>query len=518
MLAIAQARTVGVALRAIVTGLAACPGVALARVWLTGPGDRCDVCALRDECAERALCLHLVASAGNPMDPAADAGRTDGVMQRVPIGVRAIGRVGQTGELLSVDGLPERGHGVADRAWLDQEQVRAFAALPLALRGETLGVLALYDRDELKEEHREALRILTDHAAVCLANARELEQLEARRRRLEDEIACLREREREAEGPAEDGLVGRSPAARKVQQQIDLAASSDAPVLIHGEPGTGKRLVARAIHERGPRRHRHLLKVAGGAAPGDLRLVDGGTLLLEEVAALPPPGQEALLRLLQGGGGVRAGETRAHPAAPRVIAVTNHDLRREVEAGRFREDLYYRLGVFPLEVPPLRARLDDIPLLAAHFARLTARGLPWPPPRLASAELERLRSYDWPGNVRELRIVVERAVILARGGAVAFGPLPAARRRRRAPAAAGVGSAPGGSAPLTREELRRLERESIEAALARAGGKVFGPGGAAEILGMRPTTLASRLLALGIEKPPRGRGIQASRGRLEGCE
>ncbi len=513
-LTMAQARAVVPALHSLVAGLAACPRVALARVWLTGPGDRCGICHLAAECPDRSLCLHLVASAGNPTDPAVDCNRIDGALQRVPLGVRAVGRVGQTGAPLVVTDLPERGHGVADRAWLEQEHVRAFAAEPLICRSETLGVLALYDRDELGDDHLAGLRAFAGHAAVSLANARVFEQAELARRRLEDENANLRAELRDAAGPCE--LVGRSPAHRKLLQQVELTAATGAAVLIAGEVGAGKALLARAIHEAGPRRRHALIRIPCGAAlPGEplgrLPLADGGTVCLDEVGKAPPALQEQLLRLLQDGAYGPAGETRTRRVDVRVIATTTLDLRREVTEGRFREDLYCRLSVFPLDVPPLRERLDDVPLLAAHFARLAARLGPGPPPRLASAELERLRAYDWPGNVRELRAVVERAVLLAQGGVVTFGPLRAGRRRR--PPLANDAAAPpsaAAAAPLTRDELRRLERQNIAAALARSGGKVFGPGGAAQLLGMKPTTLASRIRALNVEKPPRAAGTRRS--------
>jgi transcriptional regulator with GAF, ATPase, and Fis domain len=177
----------------------------------------------------------------------------------------------------------------------------------------------------------------------------------------------------------------------------------------------------------------------------------------------------------------------------RIIAATNRDLRKEVEAGRFRQDLFYRLSVFPIELPPLRERRDDIALLVSHFARKSAQQMGRPTPQISRAAMTELTTHDWPGNIRELQNVVERAVIVSAGGPLEFElPKPKRSAPRVAPDVSGVSNL------LTREELKRQERENIVNALNRTEGKVFGPGGAAEILGMKPTTLASRLRALRI--------------------
>ncbi len=511
MLEIVQARAVAPALRSIVDGLAACPRVALARVWLTGPGDRCATCSLAAECGDRSLCLHLVSGAGQALDAAADPTRTDGTHERVPIGARAVGRVARAGQPLVVTDLAERGRGIADADWLEREQVRTFVAEPLRHRGETLGVLALFDRDDLDDRQLGWLGAFAAHAAVSLANARAFERVEAARRRLEEENGRLQAAASAPAAmppapPAPPELVGRSPAFRKLQRQVELAAASDLPVLLEGEVGSGRRTVARAIHARGARGRLPFVTLAAGepgspeALAARLSAAAGGTLLVEEVSDLSPEAQAGLLRFLQEGLIAPSGEATPLRADVRVIAATARDLSAEAAAGRFREDLYCRLSVIGVRVPPLRARPDDVPLLAAHFTGLAARGLGRRPPRLASVELERLRACDWPGNVRELQLVVERAVLLAGEGPVAFGPLAPARRRRRTRP---VVAAEEGPPPMTREELRDLERRNIETALARAGGRVFGPEGAAQLLGMRPTTLASRLRALGIEKPRR---------------
>jgi transcriptional regulator with GAF, ATPase, and Fis domain len=308
-----------------------------------------------------------------------------------------------------------------------------------------------------------------------------------------------------------------------VLQQIQLVAPTDAAVLVTGESGTGKELVARAIHEHSPRKDRALIKVNCGAVPetlfeseffghvrgaftgalkdkpGRFELADGGTLFLDEIGEVPLAMQAKLLRVLQEQEIERVGDTRTRKVNARIIAATNRDLKREVEAGRFRQDLFYRLSVFPLEIPPLRERSDDLAPLALHFVKQAARRMNRPVPRVTQATLAGLAAHDWPGNVRELQNAIERAVILSPRGPLRFEL--AAATPTESPPAQSPPTEP--SKLLTRDELKRHERESIATALMQCGGKIFGANGAAELLGMKPTTLASRIKALGIRRKPR---------------
>jgi transcriptional regulator with GAF, ATPase, and Fis domain len=327
-------------------------------------------------------------------------------------------------------------------------------------------------------------------------------------------------------------LIGESPALRKVQQQIDLVAPTDATVLITGESGTGKDLVARAIHERSPRREQPMITVNCGAIPetlfeseffghargaftgaqrdrpGRFELASGGTLFLDEIGELSLPMQAKLLRVLQEQEVERVGEIKVRKINVRVVAATNRNLAAEVEAGRFRQDLFYRLSVFPIENPPLRERREDIPRLAEHFIRIAAKRMNRKPPKFTNAAARQLSTRDWPGNVRELQNVVERAVILSRGTPLLFDE-PSAPPKPQAPPFLPENSL------LTRSELKARERESLTAALARTGGKIFGPAGAAALLGMKPTTLASRIKVLGLTKKPgtgeAGWGLESNR-------
>ncbi len=315
-------------------------------------------------------------------------------------------------------------------------------------------------------------------------------------------------------------IIGHSSGLRKVMQQVQLVAPTDAAVLITGESGTGKELVARAIHEYSPRKQRPLIKVNCGAVPetlfeseffghmrgaftgavrdkpGRFELADGGTLFLDEIGEIPLGMQAKLLRVLQEQEIERIGDTRTRKINVRILAATNRDLRQEVEAGRFRQDLFYRLVVFPLEIPPLRERSEDIAPLAEHFVRVSSKKMNRPAPLFTKGHAEQLTVYDWPGNIRELQNVVERAVILAQGGPLHF-DLPKRRVSQPMPSRAG---SPASMVLLTREERKVQERESIVEALKQTQGKVFGVSGAAELLGMKPTTLVSRMKALGIPK------------------
>jgi transcriptional regulator with GAF, ATPase, and Fis domain len=536
MVAMAEGRAIGDVLRAVVGGVADCKHVALTRLWLLRPGDICGECRFAAECPDRSRCLHLAASAGNSVDPSVDLRGVDGAFRRFPLGVRKIGRIAATGEPLVLRDIDGAEPWIVDPAWIRREGVRTFAGEPLVFRGEVLGVLGVFDRRPFDDESLRWLRTFADHAAVSLANARAFEEIDALKRRLELEVDYLREEVAVSTG-AVGGFVGASPGLDKVRRQIALVAPTEAAVLVTGESGVGKELVARAIHDASPRRGRALIKVNCGAVPenlfeseffghvkgaftgalrdrvGRFELADGGTLFLDEIGEIPLAVQAKLLRVLQEKEFERVGEARTRRADVRIVAATNRDLRRECAEGRFREDLYFRLSVFPIEIPPLRERREDVAPLAAYFAELAAKRVGAPKPRFARGQISALERHDWPGNVRELQNAVERATILAQGGALRF-DLPAPRQSAKSLAAAAaapsVSPATDGAiateSPIeTRASLRRRERDALVAALARTGGKIFGDDGAAALLGMKPTTLASRLKALGVDRrAPRG--------------
>ncbi len=381
----------------------------------------------------------------------------------------------------------------------------------VSLQGELLGVIYL---DNTLVEMTPPAKVLTfldliiNHVAVALDNARAYEEINALKERLEDETRLYRT---ELQCSANVGqMVGRSPAMARVMDQIRKVAPSDTTVLICGETGVGKELVARAIHSLGQRREGPFIPVdtasldpgvvaselfghekgaftgAASTRRGRFELADRGTLFLDDVDNLPLEVQAKLLRALQEREFQRVGGNKLIRSDFRLIAATNQDLEALVERGGFRSDLYYRLNVFPVVVPPLRQRRDDIPLLAAYFMEKFSLKMGKNVSAITKRDLQRLKDYPWPGNVRELKHVIERGVILSEGETLSVADLDAGRGLGRQAAEF--------------SSLLEMERGHILAALARCEWRVSGKGGAAELLGLKPTTLYSKLKKLGISK------------------
>ncbi|CAK9037429.1 DNA-binding transcriptional activator HyfR (Hydrogenase-4 transcriptional activator) [Durusdinium trenchii] len=516
LLDLAQERDPTSLLNLLVTRIGSSQAVALARLWLIKPGEGCETCPMQSECPDRTECLHLAASSGRSIcDPPEDLSRLDGHFRRFPIGVRKVGRIAKTGEALEVPDLSEAPEWIADHQWVEREGVTGFAGQPLIHHGVVLGVLGVFSRVKIGAACLDWLRMIADHAAVAIAHSQAWEEVERLRTRLEDENEYL-----QAEVASEQGfgeMLGASPALRNVTQQIELVAPTDSTVLVLGESGAGKELVARELHRCSARAARPLIKVNCAAIPRELfeseffghvkgaftgalrdrvgrfELADGGTLFLDEVGEVPLDLQSKLLRVLQEGEIERIGEEKTRRVDVRVIAATNRDLREEARHRRFREDLYYRLSVFPIELPPLRERTEDIGLLADHFLQQAARRFGVAPPRLTKAVVRHLEQYTWPGNVRELQHVVERAVILSRGG-----PLKVNLDEVQSDAKPAI-AAPHAEL-MTDAQVREFEKANLYRALEATEGKVYGPDGAAELLGVKPTTLNSRLKAMGIRR------------------
>jgi transcriptional regulator with GAF, ATPase, and Fis domain len=370
--------------------------------------------------------------------------------------------------------------------------------------------------EELEQRVLERTKELKDTNEQLKGALREIDDL---RQRLESENEYLRDEVQATSANSE--IIGSSPAMRRVFDQIEVVAPTDAPVLILGETEVGKELVARAIHLRSARRDAPLIRVNCSAIPGELfeseffghvkgsftgalkdrmgrfQIADHGTLFLDELGDLPPAMQPKLLRVLEEGDFEHVGDDQTRHADVRVIAATNRNLQRAVRKGRFREDLYYRLSVFPIEVPPLRERAEDILVLARHFLEEARKSLNRPRLRLTESQLAQLQEYDWPGNVRELRNVVERAVIGARHGSL---HLDFEKHVAVAGAAKHRVVSDEPQRPLTEGEMKRRERKNIAAALSKSKGRIYGSGGAAELLGLRPTTLSARIKKLGLKK------------------
>jgi len=393
------------------------------------------------------------------------------------------------------------------------EGLRSGCIVPLITANRTLGTLSLSSLrpGAFTQEDVDLLMRVANQVAIAIENALAYREIAELKNKLTDEKLYLEEEIR-TEYTYEE-IVGESPALQRVLSQVETVAPTDSSVLVLGETGTGKEVIARAIHDLSSRRERTFVKVNCAAIPtglleselfghekgaftgaiaqkvGRFELAHHGTLFLDEVGDIPLELQPKLLRVLQEKEFERLGSTRTLHVDVRVVAATNRDLTEMVEERLFRSDLYYRLNVFPITVPPLRDRAEDIPLLVRYFAQKHARRMDRRIETIPTEEMEALTRYHWPGNVRELENLIERAVILSRGPALHV-PLPEDRLSGEAPAAS----------PVT---LEAAEREHILRALRETNWVIAGANGAAARLGMKRTTLQSRMSKLGISRPGR---------------
>jgi transcriptional regulator with GAF, ATPase, and Fis domain len=398
-------------------------------------------------------------------------------------------------------------------------------AAPLRSRGEATGALLVSARpgQRFTQRHEQMLQMLQEPFAVALENDRRLHEMAALREAAEaDKNSLLR---RLGKRDANEHIVGEHGGLAPVMKRVDLVSSADAPVLILGETGSGKEVIARAIHVRSERRDGPFIRVNCGAIPRELidsqlfghekgsftgatetrqgwfERADGGTLFLDEIGELPLDAQVRFLRVLQDANVERVGGHEQVRVDVRVVAATHRDLSAMVRDGRFREDLWYRIAVFPILLPPLRERLGDIPEMAAHFAERAAVKYGLAPAMPTEADIEALGAYSWPGNIRELGTVVDRAAILGEG------------RRLEIAAALGFGADPGHIAHVIQKtgegapggangalvSLDEAQRRHIVAALAHTGGRIEGRRGAAAILEINPHTLRARMRKLGVQ-------------------
>jgi len=369
-------------------------------------------------------------------------------------------------------------------------------------------LVASKDVTERKQAERHLRQTLAE-------NARLREELEHERDYLREEVNVAMNFGR---------IVGRSPALQQMLKRVEAVADTPASVLLLGESGVGKELVAHAIHARSPRAEGPLVKVNCASIPKELfeseffghvkgaftgahrdrvgrfQLADGGTLFLDEVGEIPLELQGKLLRVLQESEFERVGDDVTRSVDVRVIASTNRHLEQQIVDGNFREDLFYRISVFPVEVPPLRDRGDDVIQLAQEFLEKTCKDFGREPMTLTRGQANKLRHYGWPGNVRELKNVIERAVILSPGNVLrleASMPEPALTDQ------ASSEDAMSATAFLTEKEMREFQKNNLVAVLKQTNWRVSGEDGAAELLGVKPTTLADRIRTLGIRKPQR---------------
>jgi len=379
-----------------------------------------------------------------------------------------------------------------------------FTSTPIIRDSEIIGAVVVF-------------RDITDRLITEKQLTHALEELQDLKSRLEQQNEYLQEEILQENQYHE--IVGNSPAILKIIEKIKVVASTDANVMIYGESGTGKELIARAIHQSSHRKPHPLIRVNCAAIPSELfeseffghvkgaftgavrdragrfELADQGTLFLDEIGEIPLELQSKLLRVLQEGTFERIGEEKTRHVDVRIIAATNRKLKEEVKLKNFREDLYFRLNVFPIHSPALRERKQDIPLLVSHFTKLISENRKVPYLPFSQKHILELQHYDWPGNIRELQNVLERALITAKHGAVSFQYLleqePSQTVQHNHAAAI--------EQILTIQQLKQLETTNLQLAIKQCEGKIFGDEGAAKLLGINPTTLISKLKKMGIE-------------------
>ena len=414
-------------------------------------------------------------------------------------------------------------HEYANERWLAAEGLCSQCIVPLIIRGTCIGVLAV--ASEKKNLYGEAdagfLQEVANQIALAVENIKAYQEVKTLQERLEKENTYLQEEIRTEHGF--DEIIGHSPCLLKLLRQVEQVAPTTSNVLIYGETGTGKELIARAIHDRSPRANRPLVKVNCGSIPaglveselfghvkgaftgamsnrtGRFELADEGTIFLDEIGELPLDTQVKLLRVLQEREFEPVGSSRTVRVDVRIIAATNRDLEEAVRTGRFRSDLFYRLNVLPLHVPALRERRGDIPQLVLFFLNRYAKKEARKIERVTPETMEILANYAWPGNIRELQNVVERGVVLSRGPALILGRdlLPLENTE------------PGGDREFDIAEgdgmgvcsLEEVEKRHIAFVLERTGGMIAGPKGAASVLKLHPNTLRSRMQRLGLKWP-----------------
>jgi formate hydrogenlyase transcriptional activator len=465
----------------------------------------------------RLLALHIVGLPGRDGETPAQLAKRSEQYRQPPLSeVRPLlpypsrhSEDDQAGEPYACDDLLQKDGWYRHELHLAKDGVRSYAAVPLVMRGQVLGVAA-FIRLKQRAFPSGELAILKDVSralSIATANALANEEIRKLREQLEAENISLRAQLGQA--PWFEEILAHSAELKRVLDTVEQVAATDATVLITGETGTGKELIARAIHRRSPRARGPLVKVNCAAIPdtllaselfghergafsgaverrkGRFEQAHGGTLFLDEIGELPQEMQVLLLRVLQEREFERLGGTQTLQVDVRLVAATNRDLAEEVRAGRFRSDLYYRLNVFPVHVPPLRERAEDIPPLVAHFAEKYGDRFARKISRVEPQTLDMLQAHRWPGNVRELENTVERAVILSRDGVLRID----------------AAMLPSETRELVREtDGEALERKTIESALSASRGKISGQNGAARKVGMPASTLEFRIKKMGIDK------------------
>ena len=512
---ITSERSINVLLNKTINNMAKRPHVALVQIWLKKQGDNCNNCAVAKYCSKNTECLHLAASGGNSIaNPKTNWSPLKNFKERIPINYSTIGKVAGKKRALTNQEIKQEIDWQKRDIWAKGEKIIGFGAQPLLFKDEVLGVIAIYSRIEAYriKEGRFWVKMIAHSTAAAIANAKAFNEIDHLKSQLELENAYLKEEINEAR--AFGNIIGKSPHLMNILKQIELVAPTDANVFIFGESGTGKELVAREIHKRSLRNKMPMIKVNCATIPRELyeseffghikgaftgaiknragrfQAADKGTLFLDEIGEVPIEVQAKLLRVLQEGTYERLGENITRHTNVRIIAATNKNIQKDIKQGRFRQDLYYRLNVFPITIAPLRERQEDIKPLACHFLKKISKDMQRNVPKISNLNMEKLAAYSWPGNVRELRNVIERSVIISKGEKFKFN---ISDYSNKTDFKLKNHTQDSSIKILTDQEIAHLSAQNIINALNVCKGKIYGAQGAAALINIPPTTFCSRI-------------------------
>lgn len=490
----------------IAQGLMQDLNASFAQIWLLGPGDLCPECRRGDLCKNNYNCLHIQMNSEKYLPLTEE-------YQRIPLADPIIGQIAQKREPLLINDLSTHDH-FAQEKWAEKHNLLSCAFYPLIFRNELLGVLGMFSQCCLTQGEFKRLAVFANHAAIAIKNALLFHEVEQLKNRLAAENHYLRRELLTKQNS--DAIIGDSELVTQLLNKVEQVAPTGATVLLLGETGTGKELLAQAIHNLSHRNLRPLIKVNCAALSptliesqlfghekgaftgsqsrmlGRFELADGGTIFLDEIGDLPIDLQTKLLRILEEGTFERLGGQKTIQVDVRVIAATNQKLPQAVEAGKFREDLYFRLNIFPLVAPPLRERKEDIVQLAEHFLNIYSQKAGKTFSSICPQTIAALKTYSWPGNIRELENLIERTVILSSSGVFQVdldesGRLPLATSATHQEA----------------KSFDEMQRIYILKVLQSTGWTIEGPRGAAKQLDLNPSTLRSRMQRLGLRRPTR---------------
>ncbi len=490
-------------LKTITQGLVTVSGASCALVWVAKPGDLCSDsdCDKSAYCFNHDRCLHLKSYSGVSANPHPH-------FHRIPFEYGNIGRIAQDKVPIWCNDLPAD-DDFPDKSWILENGFQSFSGHPLVFGDDVAGVLALFSRRIMNQSEFGHVSAFTSQAAISIKNAQLFTEVEQLKDKLQAECVYLQQEIKRNYNFEE--IVGQCQIFKNVLYKAEQVAPTSATVLILGETGTGKELIARAIHSMSTRNKRPLVKVncsalsptlieselfghKKGAFTGALsdkigrfELADRGTIFLDEIGSLPRELQVKLLRVIQEGEFERVGSTQTRTIDVRIIAATNSDLEKAIERKDFRQDLYYRLNVFPITIPPLRERIEDIPLLANYFTKKYNTKFGKAIDTIPQQVINHLQAYSWPGNVRELENIIERAVILSSTNSLQIKGLIDYDQKEDL-------------RPPDFKNLFEMERAYILQVLDTCNWIIQGNHGAALRLGLKPGTLRSKMKKLGIQR------------------